>query len=114
MIFDKVSSGSQWTKETLDKLQSYLDLVEVALMKQIFMKTDDFFETGTKLGNLRNDIDAALREIRNVRHMLRVITLRLIAPVLLISQRKRRLLNTVAVGYVIYVNKSFYFSFLDA
>ena len=98
-VFEKASGGGEWTMEAMDKLGVYLDLVEVALMKQIFAKATDFFETPTKLEDLKRDLTAALAQISQVSKTTKTITNKIIAPTLSIAQRKRKLKNNMAVSF---------------
>lgn len=80
-----------------EKLAHYLDLVEVALLRQIWSRSPAFFRALDDLKGLQHEVHEAIQELKHARYRLHHLSEQTIAPAMKIPSIHRRHQNSLAL-----------------
>lgn len=94
---DKQYARHDPSVDAQDKLSYYLDLVEVALLRQIWSRSPAFFRALDDLKGLQHDVHEALKELKQVRGTMSQINSETIVPAMKIPSLSKRHKNCRAL-----------------
>jgi vacuolar protein sorting-associated protein 54 len=80
-----------------EKLSYYLDLVEVALLRQIWSRSPAFFRALDNLKGLQHDVHDAIKELKQVRYRMYQLSEHSVAPAMKIPSIHKRHQNSLAL-----------------